>query len=304
MKHNYPIKYAVMPIKDKERRDDDWHDICYVIVKCYVLEERKHHKLDGENYTNYFVVCPYHYDQTYFHWVKSPPDDYYGEWVRHVYDTYEEALDEKELKNAEVEPFYIFDSEKQKKHMQLFNDQVELFKQFEKDVESGTKELKVNGKPKEQTIITMSLSDNKLTMRDLSFYDAVEGSHYNRQGINPFMAYTVSSRTFKKLKGMESLTDIDIKKVTKTPLLMNSKDNKYMKLISPEGDASYLKLVMNNDCFWRRKEAEFIEPKIENYIFTLEDYDDIVNAYGVHMPKQELSYSKGRSLILERFYNS
>ena len=304
MKHNYPIKYAVMPIKDKERRDSDWYDICYVIVKCYVIEERKHYKLDGTNYTNYFVVCPYHFDQTYFHWVKSPPDSYYGEWVRHVYDTYEEALEEKEIKNAKVSPLVILDDEERRKQNQLFNDQVELFKQFEKDVEAGTKELKVNGKPKEQTIITMSLSDNKLTMRDLSFYDAIQGPYYGLNEI-PYIAYTVSSRTFKMLKGMESLMNVDIKEITKTPLLMNSKDNKFIKFISPKGNVSYLEPVHNYHQFYGYNEANYIEPeKIDTYIFTLENYKDMIDSYGFDCPEKKLSYSEGRRLILKRFYNS
>ena len=45
---------------------------------------------------------------------------------------------------------------------------------------------------------------------------------------------------------------------------------------------------------------------IYNYLLfkNFENFLMMNNAYGVHMPKQELSYSEGRKLILERFYNS
>ena len=59
MKYNYPIKYAVMPIKEKEYRDSDWYDVCYVIVKCFVLEEKVEHYSDGTKRNKYFVVCSY-----------------------------------------------------------------------------------------------------------------------------------------------------------------------------------------------------------------------------------------------------
>ena len=45
-------------------------------------------------------------------------------------------------------------------------------------------------------------------------------------------------------------------------------------------------VVNDPDHFWERKEAEFLEPEsAENFIFTLENYDDIVNAYGLTAKK-------------------
>ena len=303
MKHNYPIKYAVLPIKDKNSRDDPWYDICYVIVKCYVLEERKHHRIDGKNDTNYFVVCPYHYDQTYFHWVKSPPDDYYGEWVKAVYDTYEAALEEKERKNAEVYPL-VLDDKKRKKYVQLYQDQIELFNQFEKDVEEGTKELQVNNKPDKQYVFSFSLNDNKLHKQKYTLYELIEWS-YNELIRNPFIVYHVNPYVFRKLNEMAQNEESNVSNYTHIPLLMNSKDNEYMKLVSHEGNVRYLRRANNSDHFWNSEESKFQECEtVDNYIFTLEDYNDIVNAYGLDSNKNRLNYGEQHQLILKRFYNS
>lgn len=303
MKYNYPIKYAVLPIKEKEYRDSDWYDVCYVIVKCFVLEEKVEHHLDGTNRNKYFVVCPYQRGDSYYDFKKSPPDDYYGEWVNKVFDTYEDALKEKEYKNEDVRPF-ILDKERRKKELELFRDRLELFKQFEKDVEAGTKELQVNSKPEEQYVFSFSLKDNKVRKQERTLYDLIEWS-YNELTRNPFIVYHVNPYAFRKLNGMTQNEASDISNYTHIPLLMNSKDNEYMKLISPEGNIRYLKIVNNSDHFWERKEIEFLEPEsAENFIFTLENYDDIVNAYGLDCKEKHLSYRKQHKLILDKFYKS
>ena len=303
MKYNYPIKYAVMPIKEKEYRDSDWYDVCYVIVKCFVLEEKVEHHADGTKRNKYFVVCPYQRGDSYYDFKKSPPDDYYGEWVRNVYDTYEEALEEKNKRNIDMEPF-ILDKERRKKELELFKERLELFRQFEKDVEAGTKELKVNSKPEEKYVFNFSLKDNKVHKQERTLYDLIEWS-YNELIRNPFIVYHVNPYAFRKLNEMTENESSDISNYTHIPLLMNSKDNEYMKLISPEGNIRYLKCVNNSDHFWERKEVEFLEPEsAENFIFTLENYDDIVNAYGLDCKEKILSYRKQHKLMLDKFYKS
>ena len=110
---NYPIKYAIQELKINKGYDSNYEDITYgfIISKCYIVNQNIRYHQDGTNTLTYNVVFPYKDIETFiyhtqfnyqFNETKSIP--YYSfrnkcmndTIIYNIFDTYEEALIEKE----------------------------------------------------------------------------------------------------------------------------------------------------------------------------------------------------------------
>ena len=115
MKKNYPIKYAVIPmieqigwdmgLNELERR---YGPVYYIVSRCYLVEENKRYKADGNEELKYHVVCPYEYDE-FNCWRRIEPSFNMMNGrctndivVDSVYDSFEEAKEYKEIKNQKI----------------------------------------------------------------------------------------------------------------------------------------------------------------------------------------------------------
>lgn len=94
----YPIKYTYLPIYKKINNDQlIFHGS--IIVKCYILEENRSFKKNGEEIIEYKVLFPYRKPYLYVD-LENLLDTYSYEcgWpsnttVTEIYDNYQEAVD-------------------------------------------------------------------------------------------------------------------------------------------------------------------------------------------------------------------
>ena len=115
MKNNYPIKYAVIPMIEQvgwengvcelERK---YGTVCYIVSKCYVVEESKKYNINGTTKIEYQVVCPFSEDE-YYTWRREEPSYnlVHGHCTNSVitdalFDNLEEAKNAKNQKNDDI----------------------------------------------------------------------------------------------------------------------------------------------------------------------------------------------------------
>ena len=107
-KLNYPVKYALLPVKArrKNKEGEEFFIVdCYIISKVYVMEEHRKYLEDGSYGGNYKVCFPYLVYSDGINYDKKTPIDYKNnnvETVFYLYDTYLEALAEKDNRNVLV----------------------------------------------------------------------------------------------------------------------------------------------------------------------------------------------------------
>ena len=159
MKNNYPIKYAVVPMIEQVGWSHGLHElereygtVCYIVSKCYLVEESKKYKADGTVRVNYHVVCPYQYDK-FNEWNRVEPTfNIHGQCtndivVDEVYDNLEEAIVYKDKKNQEIfqKLFKYLPYEVLKKRFKEieseYNNKLEYYNQLEAMIEKNAQEL-------------------------------------------------------------------------------------------------------------------------------------------------------------------
>ena len=160
MKKNYPIKYAVIPmieqvgwshgLNELERKYDA---VCYIVSKCYLIEENKEYKADGTVRVKYHVVCPYECDE-FNEWNRVEPEFsiFHGQCINdvvvdEVYDSFEEAKVDKDVKNQKIlkekfsyMPFEMY----RKRHKEVeseFNNKLTYYNQLETMIENNVQDL-------------------------------------------------------------------------------------------------------------------------------------------------------------------
>lgn len=104
---NYPVKYALLPIKARRTNkmgEEFFVNECYIISKVYVMEEHIIFLEDGNYGGNYKVCFPYVVYADGINCEKKTPIDYkkseHEATVFYLYDSFEEALAAKEERNV------------------------------------------------------------------------------------------------------------------------------------------------------------------------------------------------------------
>lgn len=98
----YPVKYALMPIKQGE-----CETICYIISKCHLVSEITWYGEDGRQKKEYGVVYPYEMFSCDVFTSVVPRFNIYGacinsQIVDNVFDEYEDVLMLADIKNKEL----------------------------------------------------------------------------------------------------------------------------------------------------------------------------------------------------------
>lgn len=114
MKYNYPVKYAAIPIIEQVGWSHGMNELerkydvaCYIVSKCYLINDITKYKENGKSEKEYEVVFPYQKEQ-YYHWQRAEPSFNYNHactnsnFVEKVFDNYEDALDFAIQKNKEL----------------------------------------------------------------------------------------------------------------------------------------------------------------------------------------------------------
>ena len=160
MKNNYPIKYAVIPMIEQigwshglNELEREYGIVCYIVSKCYLVEETKKYKADGTVRVKYHVVCPYEYDE-YYKWNRVEPtfNIMHGQCtndivVDEVYDSLEDARVSKDEKNKKLlhEQFTYMSVEEYKKRFKEieseFNNTLAYYTQLEAMIENNVQDL-------------------------------------------------------------------------------------------------------------------------------------------------------------------
>ena len=105
MKNNYPIKYALIPMIEQvgwvsglNELEREYDVVCYIVSKCYLIDEVKKYHLDGSYDISYNVVCPYQrYDSFDTYNIEEPSFNYNSGYctnstkVNEIFNSIEEA---------------------------------------------------------------------------------------------------------------------------------------------------------------------------------------------------------------------
>lgn len=102
----YPVRYALLPVKAQRKNKEGevfYIDECYIVSKAYVTEEHILFLEDGSIGGNYKVCFPYLVYSNGIDMEKKTPIDYkkkdHEATVFYLYDSYEEAKEEKDKRN-------------------------------------------------------------------------------------------------------------------------------------------------------------------------------------------------------------
>lgn len=289
MKNNYPIKYALMPIIEQTGWTHGMHElereygvVCYIISKCYVIKETKKYDINGTSDIKYQVVFPYEYHE-YSGWKREEPSFNLinngctnAVTVDKLYDSFEEAKKDKEEKNEKIHKskyaYMRFEDLKEKidEINTEFNNTLEYYNELEQLIEENTSDLEVNRKNKEQSIVLYKDGNSKPIKLDHSLYMAID--LFDREN---FIVYSLSENEYFNLQ-KESCDRDKTTKYNHTPLLINDKDQKTVKIVSPSNGEEYLcnGEIVDDICI------DFNEdPNHDVIVYTMENYQDIISSY-------------------------
>ena len=319
MKNNYPIKYAAMPIIGYVawRREGV---IGYIASKCYEIQEIKQYNRDGTTKTTYSVVFPYTKEvdnNRVMQWERIEPlgeQDQTSVTVENVYNTLEEAKQEAERKNKKIltsKINNIFTSpEKFPQQRKIVEEehqqQMELFKRLEQEIEEKTEDLVVNSTPKPQNIIIINNRGRKEC--DMSLYD-----YLNFMSKELLFVFHLSEEDYQtlstRIKNEEFLPMDTLEKAEL--ILINNPEEEITHIINPNSEEDshfYLKQreYYGNQKFMYYDETMISHPIDRNRslagaisIFTTETYEDIIKSYlpyfistGNILPSDNKTYRK------------
>lgn len=149
MENYYQVKYAVMPVYERELTNihviglGHDHIVAYVASKCYIISH-------DEKYNVFFPFQRQYDKMGRGKFVREYPDFEYSHVIMHVdnvFDTKEEAIEEAEKMNEQMINFY---QESDKAVIKYFNEEylrlkrkVKKYKELEKYIENSTSNMRV-----------------------------------------------------------------------------------------------------------------------------------------------------------------
>ena len=310
MKNNYPIKYAVMPIKAHLGWCDDLNEleenygVIYIASKCYVVGREEKYTMYGDTLCQYNVVFPYEKDKRYGGFLsRVEPKECLMNGrcnnsinVDKVFDSFEEAKEEASTKNKKIlskilsfipldDNFNKNSSLVKEKHEELVN----YYQKIENMIEENSTDLVVNDKVKEQSVI---IERNNGYKKKGPLYHMI--SLYSDEN---FIAYNISLEDYKKIEEqLKNGEQVDTDSIKKNCLLISSSGDKKVKVVNYDSKDK-------KSCFYIEKGSLYYDDKLDasldsvsddtTVIYTIETYDDVINSYLVNyvmnwdMPKNE-----------------
>ena len=290
MKNNYPIKYALIPITKQVGRSHglneskkEYGTICYIISKCYLIDEIKKYNINGTCEKKYKVVFPFQ-EGEYSEWHKEEPSFNLinGQCTNsiqtdNIFDSFDEAKKYKDRKNEDILEQHlvkvagmVFEKYKikYKEIKDEFNKILSYYNNLQSEILNNTNNLEINRIPKEQKAIR--IRNNTCSNTNSSLYEIIKVC----DSIN-YIVYSITKNEFSEIEGLY-VKDDKLKKYNHTPLLINDGHTKTTKVISPSNKYTYLtKNKLSNEI-----DNHFSIPnKYEEVFYTIEDYNDIINSY-------------------------
>lgn len=288
MKYNYPIKYAVIPMVEQvgyyAEGEREYGTVAYIATKCYLIGESKEYNAYGDLKQQYHVVFPYELASDYSNSFNRIKPSYNASnkcsnsiSVDSIFDTFEDAALESEIKNKELlssNPSYA--------------QCIEKYKILEETIEEKTKDLVVGETPKEQTTIRIG---KNLAFLDISLYYILDSSLYPN-----LCVYNVSQEEYNKM--IKQIEDNIMPSVNNQRCLIqkkqdiiqihnyNSTEKKgcfYLKKFHFQNDI----LQYDENMLPFTSDDEFNNGCIS--IYTLETYDDVIGSFIENLNKDEIT---------------
>jgi len=161
---NYPIKYAVMELKERKGWIDNYEEITcgFIVSKCYVVDSNIKYYSNGELKISHKVVFPFCIKPSYELSLKdicenpNPTYDLLGncyleQTVENIFNTYEEAKIKASQKNESLKEklclqVYVFDPNLKENYNELkkeFDKKIEVCQDIEKWIAYHTSLMRV-----------------------------------------------------------------------------------------------------------------------------------------------------------------
>lgn len=297
MKINYPVKYAAMPIIEQVDWSHGLHDlereygiVCYIVSKCYLVNECKHYKKNGYVEKEYDVVFPYQHDQ-FNRWKREIPtyncmNGYCtnSNKVDEIFDKYEDALNYAKKKNDKIcEDSWTYLSyskdfiNKVQEKRDAFNSKLVKYKLLEEQILLNTQDLKVGETKKLDN--TIKVDDNLIVVpsHSVDIYEIL--SIFSDQF---FAIYCISQEQYNSLLQIvkkENITEIDKINNAADALLLHTNDGN-LTLMNSENNKSFDKNILS--------------------FYTTEPFEELI-ACDKTYPKIDLNETKER--VLKKTYN-
>jgi len=286
MKNNYPIVYAVIPMIEQvgwshglNELEREYGTVCYIVSKCYLVGEEKKYKQNGEAVIKYKVVPPYLKNFDLGGWSRTEPcyngsgECYDCFYVNDIFNNFEEATAKKNKMNDILFHENYFNLSKIDEERKKFDKTLNFYNGLEVEIEKNLTNLQINIKNKEQRFLLYK--NGEISEEDIPLYEIIDYSLYDYDN---YIVYTISEEEYKKLKKNKQ---VNIKKYTHTPLIRHEKSSRMIEIVSSdESDNVFLKTGRNKTEVKKSNNLDFPE-EIDRVIFTLEDYTDIMESYGL-----------------------
>lgn len=302
MKINYPIKYAVMPIIEQTGWSHGLHElereydvVCYIVSKCYLINDLTKYKEDGCSIKEYEVVFPYQPSE-FNRWKRNIPE--YNLIHRYctnsnkvdaVYDSYEEALKSATTKNEKLcEKTWIYlpvtkdIMEKIQEKKDEFAAKLTEYKMLERQILLNTNDIEPGEIKKLDDVI--KIENNSGRVFSCSIYGVLDLFSYQK-----FVVYNISQELYNNLIKTISEEKIDnIKSIIKNAqrLLIHKTKDDFIKLaIEEECGAHY---IQNGSIIYDYNLDKVTKETFEDIdedtltFYTTETMEDILNSYRKH----------------------
>lgn len=299
MKINYPIKYAVMPIVEQVGWSHGLHEmereydvVCYIVSKCYLINDLTKYNENGSVTKEYEVVFPYQSGE-FSRWKRVIPTYNLihgycinGNKVDKIFDSYEDALKYATDMNKNIcEKSWVHlpcskdIMEKIKEKKDEFDTKLAEYKLLEQQILLHTQDMKIgNGKELSNVI---KIVDNSGRILSCNIYEII--NLFDRE---KFVVYSVSLEQYSSLIKLISEDKIgNIKSLIRTHqgLLLHNKKDDFIRLAIEEGCGAYY--IQNNRINYDVNLDKVNLKSFENLdndtiiFYTTETIDDILNSY-------------------------
>lgn len=310
MKINYPIKYVATPIIEPVRLNyglNEPETICYIVSKCYLISKSTIYKENGTSINQYDVVFPYQLNENN-NWERTIPSFNLYDFkctnsstVAHIFNSYEDALNYVDTKNAELckKSYAYFPSTKNiQSKKEKFNNKLQEYKMLEQQIMSHTTDLDL--KKRKELLNVIMFKDGKVKELPCNLYEII-----NVFDNENFLVYTIDIEQYDSLKKLTPMQEVtNIKNITdKSQLLLcnNSNDSIIKVINSNTGEIYYLdrdKKLHNSNNIEMKTDSDIENTNDDTYIlYTTENIEDLINSYKSH---EEIDLSKIHSKTLKK----
>lgn len=269
MKYNYPIKYAVIPMKRHVAYDKCSCVVAYIAAKCYLISTTQKYKENGKICIEHEVVFPYELDDFHNCYKRIVPSyNIYGPCtnsivVDYIFDTFEEAYIAAQMKNKEIG----YDE---------FKDE---YSKLEKLVEENTGDLTTSKKEYNESTIMIYKAIGE-TKTNWSLYDIIYDYSYEN-----FLAFHVSNEKLEQIKEelQRGQRKTILEKNQENLLLSHDGNSKITQIYDYENKSNtkgcYILDYQNYHQLYYDENATQTISNPEFHIYTTETYEDVIKSY-------------------------